>query len=794
MKPMKDMREIASILDETIEKAEAIKAREQAEIKKSLSFNPFTPVTMSPSSSRYYNPYRSLPDGSFAPHPVDHYQKQNPDKFNSDPTAYREVKDFYSAAGVAMKRSLMDEVDDIVKGVKLPIGTIHEWKGQQFKKIREGEWRPVTNDKSHPIEESASGHKAALEKELAARKKGKPEPRRLRQRESDADEREKTLTERGTEMDNKEHETRMRELDHRERELEKREAKVEQHKEKTKGEAKEKKTREADEKNKADAAKTLERKTKRRKPGAGGHVKLTADELKSVLKDGRYALISAGKNPEHAEDSKMTDAAVAKRHERLKSDLKKDGFMFTEVDGHYGGEEKSFLVMVHDADRNHISDMGSKFNQDSVIYSDKGSHQMIFTTGEDAGLHHSGSGFELTPDASDFYSEMTHPDGTSTKFSLNFDMSKKGGQGLRDAIKQAALGKEPDHEAPDDISPAEHPRGPQWTPLPGDMKVHNGLHPPPKANEKYVKPGKDVSVKDARDFIEHFEKGFKEVAGLESVLKEAGATHFAGRLKDEKSLAKKMNERKKSSSLNVQTDIIGARALAGGLHGQQAILDHIKKNHEIVELDDSTSKARPDGYRAIHALVKTSDGKIAEMQIKTHNQQIFSGFTHDHIYKGKPEVKKDKSINDYVVAVSQYLNDVDSGRIEHDMDKIPKAPPAMAKHGMEEFPWDEVTHGIGHATVYKAASGEMKYFVVQRHHKTKENMDVSEHSSFQEAKAHKKKLQAKGHKGEAVIGHGRSKKEFLDTFSEYRPKGPGSRGGKVVGYTKTGKTKYQKKR
>jgi hypothetical protein len=38
--------------------------------------------------------------------------------------------------------------------------------------------------------------------------------------------------------------------------------------------------------------------------------------------------------------------------------------LISKVTGHYGGLEDSYLVMVHEADREHIKQLGEKYHQD----------------------------------------------------------------------------------------------------------------------------------------------------------------------------------------------------------------------------------------------------------------------------------------------------------------------------------------------------------------------------------------------------------------------------------------------
>jgi hypothetical protein len=77
--------------------------------------------------------------------------------------------------------------------------------------------------------------------------------------------------------------------------------------------------------------------------------------------------------------------------------------------------------MVHEADKHDMLELGKKYNQDSVIFSDAGKHQMLFTTGKKVGRFHQGAGHKKKKQAEDYYTLIEHPDGTHTKFALNFE-------------------------------------------------------------------------------------------------------------------------------------------------------------------------------------------------------------------------------------------------------------------------------------------------------------------------------------------------------------------------------------
>lgn len=165
----------------------------------------------------------------------------------------------------------------------------------------------------------------------------------------------------------------------------------------------------------------LRAKIRRKGPGEGREVQLTKAELDIVLSSGKFALVSAGKNPRL--EPGMTKDQEQRRHGLLRSRLVDDGFAFTQVVGHYEGIEDSFLVMVHDANREHVRSIGREFNQDSVIFAEGGKQEMHFTTGDHAqrGECHEGRGFEYKPDAEDYYTDFPHPNGDKSKFSLNFN-------------------------------------------------------------------------------------------------------------------------------------------------------------------------------------------------------------------------------------------------------------------------------------------------------------------------------------------------------------------------------------
>jgi hypothetical protein len=148
-------------------------------------------------------------------------------------------------------------------------------------------------------------------------------------------------------------------------------------------------------------------------------------DVQIALTQGKYALLSAGRNPNNAEDMQLSDEQISVRSQSLQQDLVNSGYMFTPSIGRYGGEtEDSYLVMAHEAETQEVIALGQKYNQDSIIAADSGNQQMIFTTGPNEGQAHVGSGFEALPDEAPEYTRIETEDGRSVKFSLNFDWNQ----------------------------------------------------------------------------------------------------------------------------------------------------------------------------------------------------------------------------------------------------------------------------------------------------------------------------------------------------------------------------------
>lgn len=105
----------------------------------------------------------------------------------------------------------------------------------------------------------------------------------------------------------------------------------------------------------------------------------------------------SGENPYHP--------AEVQGHEQLGNELKQMGLQAVERQGSYGSPERSW--MVYGPTREQLMDLGRKYGQDSVIFSDKGKDEMVYTNGDKAGHYHSGTGREIfAENPGDYYTHM----------------------------------------------------------------------------------------------------------------------------------------------------------------------------------------------------------------------------------------------------------------------------------------------------------------------------------------------------------------------------------------------------
>lgn len=670
-----DILEIASILDEDIQKALGEEKTKvdvyEEQIAKSLSHNPFQPHIMT-EESPYYNPYRQMEDGTFLPHPTEHWEAQGKsvEGYLTTKVLYQQYLAPTENKFAQLRRSL--EKGDLIKagavplakpaapqgagagaaagGRRVPIGTVHMFKdGNQYQKKAEGVWVPYTQGGGKPPHpEEIEQHASKIEK--------------VKQLLNEKRKEQKTVQTATTES------TRNA-LSHFKEILGKLydgpiPKEISDHVDKLTA--------------RAGIPDALQQKIKKLGKGQGREVSLSSDEVSTLLQSGKFALISAGRNPAHPQDRELPEEQVKARYNELRKELVDGGYAFSRVTGHYGAVEDSYLVMVHDADKDHMLKLGKKFNQDSVIHSEGGQHEMHYTTGGNAGQHIKGEGLDKDADkAEDYYSEIKTSDGKTIKFSLNFDFSK-----MHDGKKtQEDKPKPLPQLAPPKIAANER------TNKFAGGKYSDYLDSDMMKNTK----GKDVTIMQTSLFQKMARKELPEIkkrmVDFAMALSKEGVKieGMKVRDKDASSLLKKMNTKWADKTLDQVVDGIGARFVVENQKDADALIRRIPRlfGMQVLEHENKTNN---EGYRAHHLLVRTPGGFMMEIQIKTKSQDHWSQWSHKKIYKNE-ELKADKAkfneANKYANAVSERLDKQDRGQ---DPGPKPEAPQFMKDAG-HEYDW-----------------------------------------------------------------------------------------------------------
>jgi len=211
---------------------------------------------------------------------------------------------------------------------------------------------------------------------------------------------------------------------------------------------------------------------------------------------------------------------------------------------------------------------------------------------------------------------------------------------------------------------------------------------PSITNDLLEKKGKEITPEEAHDFVKSFKDDADKIASLVRELKKIpGVTDGASRLKDPNSLYEKLQGRMSDSQLKAVNDAIGTRILFSTIKDQKKMVDKISGMFEIVKIKENVDVSREDGYRAVHIIFKIEGYKNAELQMKTNNQQTFSAFTHDNIYKGEDKIKNNPSVKKYVKQLSDYLYKIDTGEIKDEPNERPEPPEILAENDIE-FPWE----------------------------------------------------------------------------------------------------------
>lgn len=105
----------------------------------------------------------------------------------------------------------------------------------------------------------------------------------------------------------------------------------------------------------------------------------------------------------------------------LEQELKERGLKYEKIKGKYATDENSFLI--HEPDIHVMRDLGKRYGQDSVLYSDAGKHKLLYTNGPHEGNYHPGEGHVEHPEEPERYFSTVFHNGKPTHFTynINFD-------------------------------------------------------------------------------------------------------------------------------------------------------------------------------------------------------------------------------------------------------------------------------------------------------------------------------------------------------------------------------------
>jgi ppGpp synthetase/RelA/SpoT-type nucleotidyltranferase len=139
-------------------------------------------------------------------------------------------------------------------------------------------------------------------------------------------------------------------------------------------------------------------------------------------------------------------------------------------------------------------------------------------------------------------------------------------------------------------------------------------------------------------------------------------------------LARKPDEYKDVSDLQ---DVSALRTLCRDVKEVSTVRNYIKKNYDVVDEENYIQKPQ-GGYRSIHLSIRSEEGLISEIQIRTPNQDRWANWAHEYYKPLTPEMKEYlqenmNTISDYASKMSDYFYKIDRGVRA----KVPECPPEI---------------------------------------------------------------------------------------------------------------------
>ena len=128
-------------------------------------------------------------------------------------------------------------------------------------------------------------------------------------------------------------------------------------------------------------------------------------------------------------------------------------------------------------------------------------------------------------------------------------------------------------------------------------------------------------------------------AEMEQKLSMDPVEHCLCRIKSEESMREKCRRNNlpetAESALEVLTDAIGLRIVCAFVDDVYTIRDYLKASdeYEVIKEKDYIRRAKPNGYRSYHMLLRTKAGYFAEIQLRTISMDTWAALEHHLKYK-----------------------------------------------------------------------------------------------------------------------------------------------------------------
>ena len=143
------------------------------------------------------------------------------------------------------------------------------------------------------------------------------------------------------------------------------------------------------------------------------------------------------------------------------------------------------------------------------------------------------------------------------------------------------------------------------------------------------------------DAINAMREEIKQSTGMDPV------EHCLGRIKSEESMREKCRRQglpeTPETALGLLHDAIGVRVVCAFIDDVYEMRDRLAALPflEVVEEKDYIRRAKPNGYRSLHMIVRVNGGCFAEIQLRTISMDTWAALEHHMKYKKNIRVNTD---------------------------------------------------------------------------------------------------------------------------------------------------------